>query len=118
MPDSGTQRISIRSSQPWSRGRTSAASARKQGVSQPLAIELLEERMPLDSGAVVSPGSPLAMAAAAPSAAAPVQPSHATAGTNGSTGGDGLPPISASHTPAVLLFDPHQPAGDLPADVT
>ncbi len=73
-------------------------------------------------------GSPVATLAAAPATQAPngtptppAQASSGSAGTNHSSGASGTgdaPPISASNTPAVLLFNPHQPAGDLPADVT
>lgn len=99
--------------QRWPKGRQNARGDKKHGFSHPLTVELLEERLPLNSGPVASANpSPAPMAAAsAPAAAAP-------ANTSGSAAGANAPPISASGTPAALLFDPHQPAGLIPADVT
>lgn len=95
--------------------RLSTASKKKPGFSHPLMVELLEERLPLNSSPVPTNSSPAPMAASVPAAAAP--PSAATNAAASENGAE-FPPISASGTPAVLLFDPHQPAGLIPADVT
>ncbi|HJT36095.1 MAG TPA: hypothetical protein VJ783_28995 [Pirellulales bacterium] len=76
-------------------------------------VELLEARLALNSSPVanINP-TPAPVTTSAPVAAAP------TATATNTSGSANAPPISASGTPAVLLFDPHQPAGLIPADVT
>lgn len=98
------------------RGGHNVRGAKKHGFSHPLMVELLEERLPLNSGPVANMNpTPAPVTNSVPVAAAPT----ATAThTSGSASGADAPPISASGTPAVLLFDPHQPAGLIPADVT
>lgn len=118
----GTVRIAVSKSQPTTttarrpRHRRGKAVGCRHGFSHPLIVELLEERMALN-------GSPMANLAASSAAQAPTNAPAPAAQTGGGTAGarsagGEAPPISASNTPAVLLFNPHQPAGDLPADVT
>ena len=76
-------------------------------------VELLEERLPLNMGPTVSMSSPPAPMASAPLAAAPATASTPPASASVADAA----PISASGTPAALLFDPHQPIGMVPADV-
>lgn len=106
LPTAGQQRRPI--------ARLSGAGTKKHGFSHPLMVELLEERLPLNSSPVATNASPAPMAASVPAAAAPT--AAATNGAGAASGAE-FPPISASGTPAVLLFDPHQPAGLIPADV-
>lgn len=97
-------------------GRAGRVWAARHGFSHPLVVELLEERMPLNS-------NPMADFAAVPTAQAPTGAPMPSAQAGKGTAGDlpnggQAPPISASNSPAVLLFDPHQPTGMVPADVT
>src|SRR5487761_785494 len=94
--------------------RPRATGTKKHGFSHPLMVELLEERLPLNMGPTVSMSSPPAPMASAPLAAAPATASTPPASASVADAA----PISASGTPAALLFDPHQPVGMVPADVT